>query len=75
VCYYWQYDYSYDAGYDTPIPIAAVRVLQNYDKFYFLMARAKLQVQGSNYIYFRGSAAIKYKGVLSGYSADIFTIC
>ncbi|MCC6020508.1 MAG: hypothetical protein LM577_03980 [Thermoproteaceae archaeon] len=74
VCYYWQYDYSYETAYHTRIPLAAVRVFYDYYKYYGLRVKAYLQVQGSNYVYFRGSAAIKYKGVSSGYSADIFTI-
>jgi hypothetical protein len=74
LCYYWELDYIYDVGYNTQIPIAAVRVLNDYYKYYFLFVKAYLRVSGSNYIYFRGSAAIKYKTVSTGYSADIYTI-
>ncbi len=74
MCYYWKFDYIYDVGYNTPIPIAAVRVLNDYYKYYFLFVKAYLRVSGNNYIYFRGSAAIKYKTGSTGYSADIYTI-
>jgi len=74
MCYYWKLDYIYDAGYNTQIPTVAIRVLNDYYKYYFLFVRAYLQVSGRNYIYFRGSAAISYKGVSTGYSADIYTI-
>jgi hypothetical protein len=74
LCYYWKLDYIYDVGYDTQFPIAAVRVLNDYYKFDTLFIRAYLQVSGRNYIYFRGSAAISYKGVSVGYSVDIYTI-
>ncbi|MFZ8810418.1 MAG: hypothetical protein ACO2PN_20215 [Pyrobaculum sp.] len=74
MCYYWKLDYIYDAGYNTQIPLTAVRVLNDYYKFDTLFVRAYLQVSGRNYIYFRGSAAISYMGVSTGYSADIYTI-
>jgi len=74
LCYYWKLDYIYDVGYNTQIPLTAVRVFYDYYKFYVLFVRAYLQVSGSNYIYFRGSAAISYMGVSIGYSADIYTI-
>jgi hypothetical protein len=74
MCYYWKLDYIYDAGYNTQIPIAAIRVFYDYYKYYFLRVGAYLEVSGSNYIYFRGSAAIKYKTVSTGYSANIYTI-
>jgi hypothetical protein len=75
MCYYWKLDYIYDVGYNTEFPIAAVRVLNNYYKYYYLRVEAYLQVSGRNYIYFRGGAAISYLGVSTGvYSADIYTI-
>jgi hypothetical protein len=74
MCYYWKLDYIYDVGYNTQFPIAAVRVLNDYYKFYALGVRAYLRVSGRDYIYFRGSAAISYLGVSVGYSADIYTI-
>ncbi len=74
LCYYWKLDYIYDVGYDTQFPIAAVRVLNDYYKFDTLFIRAYLQVSGRNYIYFRGGAAISYKGVSVGYSVDIYTM-
>jgi len=74
MCYYWKLDYIYDAGYNTQIPTVAIRVLNDYYKYYFLFVRAYLQVSGRNYIYFRGSAAISYNGMSTGYSADIYTI-
>jgi hypothetical protein len=74
MCYYWKLDYIYDAGYNTQIPIAAIRVLNDYYKYYFLGIRVVLLVRGDSYIYFRGSAAIKYKSGSTGYSADIYTV-
>ena len=75
MCFHWKLDYIYDVGYNTQFPIAAVRVFYDYYKYYFLFVKAYLGVSGSNYIYFRGSAAIRYKGVSTGvYSADIYTI-
>ena len=74
LCHYWKLDYIYDVGYNTQIPIAAIRVFYDYYKFYSLVVRAYLKVSGSNYIYFRGGAAISYMGVSTGYSADIYTI-
>jgi len=74
MCYYWELDYIYDAGYNIQIPIAAIRVFYDYYKYYFLFVRAHLKVYGDNYIYFRGSAAIKYKTGSTGYSANIYTI-
>jgi hypothetical protein len=74
MCHYWELDYIYDAGYNTQIPIAAIRVFYDYYKYELLFVRAYLEVQGSNYIYFRGSAAVKYKTGSTGYSANIYTI-
>jgi hypothetical protein len=75
MCYHWKLDHIYDVGYNTQFPIAAVRVLNDYYKYYSLMVGASLKVSGRNYIYFRSSAAISYKGVSTGvYSADIYTM-
>jgi hypothetical protein len=74
MCYYWKLDYIYDAGYNIQIPIAAIRVFYDYYKYELLFVRAYLEVQGNNYIYFKGSAAIKYKTGSTGYSANIYTI-
>jgi len=74
MCYYWKLDYIYDAGYNAQIPIAAIRVLNDYYKYYFLGIRVVLLVREDSYIYFRGSAAIGYKGVSTGYSVDIYTV-
>jgi len=74
MCYYWKLDHIYDVGYNTQFPIAAVRVFYDYYKYYYLGVEAYLRVSGRNYIYFRGSAAISYKGVSTGYSADIYTV-
>jgi len=74
MCFHWKLDYIYDVGYNTQFPIAAVRVFYDYYKYYYLGVEAYLRVSGRNYIYFRGSAAISYKGSSVGYSADIYTI-
>jgi hypothetical protein len=74
MCYYWKLDYIYDADYNIQIPIAAIRVFYDYYKYYFLFVSAYLKVYGDNYIYFRGSAAVKYKTGSTGYSANIYTI-
>jgi hypothetical protein len=74
MCYYWKLVYIYDADYNTQIPIAAIRVLNDYYKYYFLFVSASLKVSGNNYVYIRGSAAIKYKNGSTGYSANIYTI-
>jgi hypothetical protein len=74
MCYYWKLDYIYDAGYNIQIPIAAIRVFYDYYKYYFLFIGAYLKVYEDKYIYFRGSAAVKYKTGSTGYSANIYTI-
>jgi hypothetical protein len=54
LCYHWKLDYIYDVGYNTQFPIAAVRVLYDYYKYYYLSVEAYLRVSGRNYIYFQG---------------------
>jgi hypothetical protein len=74
MCFHWRLDHIYDVGYNTEIPIVAMRVLNDYYKFDTVRVKAYLSVSGRNYIYFRSGAAISYMGKSVGYSADIYTI-